>query len=264
MHISTMPSDVLHPAAYFRDSFGVRHEIKAADLNDDQVLERAKLNLLTDYDDQVQLFPRTPKDAKPHFFQKGEPSGKVYSGERDRTHDLRVRRLATALSGFSGPWKLAFGPNSSSVAQSELQLPKYSWEEEVVRAVEVRTLVRHDIFGADLTLSMSYLRPTVAIEVIHTHYPEEAAFQGMLSQSARAPYGVFFDHTRRPNTFVKVDTNEQQLIYSRWTFHIKDGTVHQGHQARPDIRTSAALQMALDGLIDDWDRFRSSRNERTT
>ncbi len=127
---------------------------------------------------------------------------------------------------------------------------------EVTRHLAADVAVRHDIYGTSIALSSSYLRPSIAIEVIHSHYPEEQAFAGMLSLSERVPYIVFFEHTRRLNKFINVDPLKDQLIFDGFTYFIKGGHVWQGLGQQPTgIRSSAALRIALEQLIDSWDAY---------
>lgn len=254
---------VLHPRAYYRDSENIIREIKAEDLGDSRVLELARLNELTDKYGQIRLYPRTPDGCAPHFYTKGDQGPRVFDSERgDPVHDARVESLRAQLASMDDSWTLCFKPTRDSI-ETELKLPGYNWDSEVTRGVDVDTVVRHDVFGAEPSLSTSRLRPAVAIEVVHTHYPDEQAFAGMLSHSARVPYAIFFDHTRRPNTFIKVDVRSQQLIYQRWTYHIHDGQVWHGREPA-SILTSAALRIALEGQIDSWDRLGRSSQVRTT
>lgn len=248
-----MPKDIEHPVAYYRDKDGILRNIEAEHLQNSQVMEVAHLNALTDEYEQMRLYPRIPEGVRPHFYTKVKKSIRVFIGEKDPTHDARVSKLVNSLCGIEVPWTLNYCESKDHLVPS-LKLPPFSWGAEVTRHVHPEVVVRHDVFGADLSLASSYLRPQIAIEVIHKHYPEEVAFEGMLSLSRTIPYIVFFDHTRRRDKFIRIDSKKNQLIYDANTYSIRNGEVLMGH-GRTGITTSAGLKIAFEKLLDRWDSY---------
>lgn len=244
-----MTSELKHEFAYYRDADGRQQKVPAYDLKKADVLALSRSQFLTDEDEQFRLVPRASDARTHHFYIKGSQGPRVFKGERSVEHDGRVKHLLSRLNEIGDEWQLRYKPSTDS-HDVELVLPAYMWGKEVVRSVEAATAVRHDILGTKLSLATSYLRPTLVIEVIHTHYPEEEAFAGMLSQSARGPYRVVFDHTARSNYFLQTEHEGRFLAYGRYTWHIKDGAVWQGGKpAYPTITTSRELRDKLERFL---------------
>lgn len=106
---------------------------------------------------------------------------------------------------------------------------------------------------------MSVNRPWIAIEVINTHYPEEAAFSAMLAASRNYPLVVLFDFTAQWNTFVKVEKYDKRLRIRPWTFYIKEGAVWQGGSPT-SINSSAEFKIELERMLSAWDEKRKRQN----
>jgi hypothetical protein len=134
-------------------------------------------------------------------------------------------------------------------------LPPYIWDKEVHRICAPKTIVRHDLFGQSPAVAMSIRRPWIAVETIHTHFPEEPAFAAMLELSSRTPARFFFDLVSHP-THLWVDAKKGVFVFSNWVFHIFDGKVWQGDIAR-NILTSLDLKAAVKQMDDDFERWRS-------
>lgn len=246
--------EVEHKYAIYIDANGARQIIFAKDLSNPNTLEVARLNDLYDSSEQIRLSARAPDGIIPHFYEIGTNSGarKVYTGEVDPTHNARVVQLATALSDLDTVSLVLKDLDKSGGAIKELfKLPGYKWAPEVHRILKADAIVRHDVFGQSLELGMSIHRPWIAIEVIHTHYPEEEAFAALLETSKNVPLIVLFDLTAKPNSFIRVNKDTETLQIRPWTFYIREGAVWKGEE-RTKINTSARLKIDVDSLLDWW------------
>jgi len=142
-------------------------------------------------------------------------------------------------------------------------LSDYRWGGEITRIMDEGTIVRHDIFGASSALSMSVRQPSIAIEVVKTHYPEEAAFATFIERSKREPFIVFFDVIRYKekaykNTFVKIDEVLRRICYRSYTFMIREGKVYKGNSPT-EIETSARLRIEIEKMLAGWDRYHAGK-----
>jgi hypothetical protein len=253
-----MPTELEHPAAYFFDEKGVRQRILAEELSDPTKHALAAEQQLTDKSGQLDLHPRVPNDAVPHFVKTGlRGTRSIFEGEKDPTHDARVNTLLGKLER-SRRWRLGLGepvnqPNDKLVweLRDGIALPAYDWGSEVYRITAKDAIVRHDLFGQSLRLDMSTNQPWVAIEVIHTHFPEQKAFEAMLEMSERVPFYVLFDFTVMKDKFVRVEPESNAIVYREWTYLVHSGHVWKGTE-KQSIRTSAALEVHVRNLFKEW------------
>ncbi len=100
-----MSDEVEHPVAYYRNEHGKLQTIEAKDLWQPKVLEIARLNFLSDIDEQYRLHPRTSNVIRPHFYLKGPQGPRVLVGERDPTHDARVAAISLRLNDLGDDWR---------------------------------------------------------------------------------------------------------------------------------------------------------------
>jgi hypothetical protein len=253
-----MSTELEHPAAYYFDDNGIQQRILAEDLSNVTTRAFAAEQKLTDKTGQVDLHPRVPSEAVPHFVATGvRGTRSIYEGERDPTHDARVSALLGKLK-TRRTWKLALGEAVSQTGQplewkltDPIALSAYEWDDEVYRIMAKDTIVRHDLFGQALRLDMSVNQPWVAIEVVHSHFPEEKAFAAMLEMSERVPFYVLFDFTAMKDKFVRVESESDAIIFRDWTYLIHDGHVWKGGK-KQDIRTSAALKVHILEMFAGW------------
>lgn len=259
-------ADIEHPVAVYFDQQGNRVHVWASSLRDPEQLALAKGRELYDASEQVRVAPRVSKNGVPHFYEITSRARRVFSGEDDPTHNNRVKDLHDKLQELES-WALVLTTKDKATGNATheeiLKLPQYDWGKETHRILDEKAIVRHDIFGQAPDLAMSVRRPWIAIEVVHTHFPEEEAFAAFLETSKRLPLIVLFEHTARRNTFVKVDDKNNLLQISRWTYYIKDGCVWQGRE-KTSIATSARLQIELLGMLKRWDDYAKSRQDRYT
>ncbi|CAB3755453.1 hypothetical protein LMG29542_02598 [Paraburkholderia humisilvae] len=238
----------------------------ASSLRDTEQLALAKGRELYDASEQVRVAPRVSKNGVPHFYEMTSRARSVFSGEDDPTHNNRVKDLHDKLQALDS-WALVLTTKDKATGNVDhdeiLKFPQYSWGTETHRILDEKAIVRHDIFGQSPDLAMSIRRPWIAIEVVHTHFPEEEAFAAFLDISKRLPLIVLFEHTARRNVFVKIDDKNGLLQISRWTYYIKDGYVWQGHE-KTNVSTSARLQIELVGMLKRWDDYGKSKHGSTS
>ena len=252
-----MSNEIAHSQAYYRDLNGVLQVIEAESLSRPEVLQIAEMNYLTDEDEQFRLFAKPGNIKRPHFSIFCTREVNVFRGENSKDHNERVHQLNKRLNKLNGKWMISY-LNREKHETVEYRPPQYTWGTEVTRHIAKGIAVRHDIFGTSDLISSSYLRPSIAIEVIHSHYPEELAFESMLRYSEISPYWVIFEHTRRWNAFLKINDSDSKFQYTNNTYHIKEGCVWLGHD-RTNISTSAGLRIAFEGLINQWDDYHSRK-----
>ena len=251
-------ADIKHPTAAYLDEKGNRGLIRAEELLDKAVLERAKLLKLYDASEQVRVSPKFSKTGTPFFCATAIGKRSVlFAAESNPAHNHRINELLTALKSLDR-WSLALMDKPLNAKnlhapkyENVLKMPKYQWGTEIHRILAEDSIVRHDLFGQSTELEMSVLRPWVAIEVVHTHFPDEKTFSILLGTSKRMPLTVFFDFTEYPDSFVKVDTTQKILQYRPWTYFIRDGRVWKGRNATT-ISTSARLQIEVKAMTKEW------------
>jgi hypothetical protein len=247
--------DVEHRIAVYWDALGKRLIIHFEDLADDATFANAKLLELYDESEQVRVFPRdrTRRDGRRHFYSESSGRRALDRGENNPEHDERVFELAQALHTFGDGWRLAYQALAGAEPETIFgPLPAYTWGAEVTRILTADNSLRHDIYG-DWGIRMSVRRPSIAIEVVNTHYPEEATFSALLAKSAEVPLVVLFDFTRfvRGRVLV-VDEASQSIVFRSYAFSIFEGCVWLGKTPRKDITTSQHLEVAVKKRYEGW------------
>lgn len=259
-----MPPSQLVPltydAAYYWDETGKRQCILAESLGSLQERTRAVENELFDADGITRLCLVDATTRRKHFsLPKGSSGPRIVSTERTQEHDKRVHWLERDLQTFKSTWTLLLDAGAPDNVR-RYRLPPYAWGREVTRTLNAGFALRHDVYGARLSLQTSPLVPSVAIEVIDTHYPDEEAFAAMLHQSATSPHLVLFENLRRRGSFVKAQVKEKTLYSSKWSFVVRDGAVwHRGQLT--GITTAAAFQLSFNELLNRWDAHRAKTED---
>lgn len=247
-------SDVEHRIAVYWDAAGLRQTIHFEELENDIRFADAKLLELFDESEQVRVYPRDRAQGRRHFYSESTGPRAFDRGETNPAHDARVQGILESLLRLGDGWRLAYQRLASSTLDTVFgPMPAYFWDAEVTRILNRRALVRHDIYG-DWGIRMSARRPAIAIEVVHSHFPEEATFEALLARSAEVPLVVLFDFTMvKKNQLVVVNEESQVVALRSYTFSITDGSVWQGDTRRDDIRTSAHLGVVAGKLYSGWD-----------
>lgn len=193
-----------------------------------------------------------------HFRAPGESVDRAIDrGENNPDHDNRIDNLLKELNSRQ-TWKVE---TSGYVARKLVQrilfdlAATYQWGEEVFRIVSSEAAVRHDLFGqARELLDMSQQLPWIAIEVINTHYPEEKTFTGLRDLSRSLPLLVAFDFTKRPDHFLKVDSQSGTITTKLYMlrgeiFHLADKLDIQSSNALATFVTSELRRLEK---TDEW------------
>lgn len=248
-------ADLKYDRAVYRDqSSGKLKTIRAEDLSNSSILNIAKMNTLYDLSEQTELVARAGSTNAHHFAGKATEGRRMIEGEKNPTHDERVKELVSTLQG-SANWTLGClgkgSANTSASFTSNFNLFNYRWGEEINQIMDQNTIVRHDVFGASDSLSMSIRQPAIAIEVINTHYPDEAAFNSFIQKSLREPFIVLFDVTEfkgksLKNKFLKLDPDTGRISYRNTTYWIQKGAVYKGINPQEKINTYALLKIEMD------------------
>ncbi len=251
-------ADIEHPTAVYLDkATNERCVISAESLRDPKVLAHVRALALLDASEQVSVAPRFSSKGTPHFYATSTGTRRVYGGERDAAHDKRTRELVDSLQPLE-KWSIALkirkqlSTEPREVAyEQELHLPKYQWGFEIHRILSETTIVRHDIFGQANELSMSRTRPWVAIEVINTHFPEEAAYSAFIETSRAVPLIVLFDFVEFQNRFVSVEQANARLVYRPWTYLIKEGCLWKGAN-RLGLKNADEFEADAEKMLRRW------------
>jgi hypothetical protein len=236
-----------HDTAYYRNTDFKQAQIDANELVSDQRYAFAQATYLTDRDESIRLHPRRPDGKRPHFYAKSEHKRSEFRGENNPAHNLRVERVLERLSRLEAGWKLVFEDYDAPPEVLYDCMPKYTWDKEVTRILTDSTAVRHDIYGEHLQLRTSDIRPSVAVEVVHSHYPDDASFSAMLEETQRLPKLILFDHTFKDNKFVRVES-PSKVIVRYFSFWMKEGKVYHGNKGGK-ITNARELRLALEQRV---------------
>lgn len=200
--------ELQNPIAVYFDACGGRREIRASELGDKKVLDRA---LELAHDNQLYHWSGSghlgvnrgvPDQIRAHFVLKNGRAVPVYVRERSQEHDKVAQYLIMSLRSPplpEGYWKW-------TNANGEVcHLRGYEWELEVIRTIAPGVCARHDIFGHVKTFYTSPFCPVIKIEVIDFHYPEAQVFDALMALTAIIPMVVMF-------TFVTDDDDPSQVF----------------------------------------------------
>ena len=254
---------LLHQVAIYYDDKGTRQTIRAEDLGDPITFEHAKNLELYDRSGQVRVYPRDIEDKILHFaVGPSRDAIQIDCEESNPAHDNRVCSLLNVLKKRA-QWKVVMQAyvGGGQVSHDLFDLrPQYNWGKEVHRIVGSESIVRHDLFGQAYELDMSIRYPWIAIEVINTHYPEEATFAALIDLSRKLPLVVAFDHVGRPDHFLRIDPltgiiNTRLYMYRGAIWYLDEPVV---------ITSSAGLEMFVKAEIrkleekDEWKARKSA------
>jgi len=246
-------ADVEHIIAVYWDVNGVRRTIHFEELADDDTFADAKGFELYDESEQVRVFPRDRSVGRRHFFSESVVQRRFDRGENDPAHNARVDSILGALEKLDDGWSLAYQSVAATPPVTQFgPLPRYVWGAEVTRILNQDTSVRHDVFG-DWGIRMSTRLPSIAIEVVNSHFPAEQTFAALVKKSLETPLVVLFDFTWvSRNKILVVDEKSQKLIFRSYTFSIYDGTLWEGDVPCPGINTADRFEVAARRRYDGW------------
>lgn len=254
--------ELLHQIAIYFDKNFNRKVLRAIDLVKADVMEIARSQDLYDESEQQKLTPRTGAGITSHFVKIPTENSQydfLIRNENNSAHDVRVARHFKALLQLK---HFSLVIKYPGVSEEPLKIfpgmPQYIWETEVQRFCEGNIIVRNDICGNYPSPSMSIRRPTIAIEVINTHYPEDRAFAAMLKESKEKPAIILFDLVQGGYSFVLVDPGNMRIEVRPWAYYIWNGAVFRGTEITR-VSTPAELKTQLEAQVRAFDRKRAKR-----
>ena len=196
------------------------YPIKLAGLNISQKIKIRELELY-DECEEYRIYPRF-NEKTPHFFCNS--SVRYYDNNRkDKSpkHDVRVNELVKQLNRLKHikVGYYTFDDDQNKYFETLVSLKDYTWEAEINRIINSTCRVQHDVFGANLSLSMSTRKPLVAIEVIKTHFFEKRTFENLLKLARDIPLLVILDFTIKKNYYCQVVEDESRLRISHYIYN---------------------------------------------
>ncbi len=225
---------VKHPVAIYLRSKGGDVEIKQEDLEQDF----AKFTLAQEGSDVKRLYDKKTKqplsvrgefggmgDVIPHFYDRVE--GVPRDGQRreflnrdasSTAHGNRIDDLVRVLNGLQR-CELVIEPFHQP-RETLAELIDYHWSTEAARSITSTASVRHDVFGQANSNWMTVGQPTVAIEVIDSHWPEEQSLAAMIEHSVHTPALIIFDLIG--SRLCRLDEKEETLLA---LFYIQNGEI---------------------------------------
>ncbi|HEY2395810.1 MAG TPA: hypothetical protein VGH81_07540 [Rudaea sp.] len=226
-----MVDDLEHPMAVYFEN-GVQHQIFADDLQKADVYRKARESVLFVPSGEAKLMVRAKEgEVRPHFYlAQADKKLKrtAYSFEYDDAHNRRVDQLLNQLKPEENKtWQVGY-KKSNQQFECLFRLENYNWSKETHRIMSSRGTIRHDLFGQSRQNAMSVLQPTVAIEVINTHWPEQNALEDMLAFSEITPSIVLFDTVDPHNTVLRIRPREREI---QAIFYIQDGIIMKDGRA---------------------------------
>jgi hypothetical protein len=209
--------------AVYRDENGEVQKLYPKDLNGLSISQKIKIRELELYDEfeEYRLYPRFIEKS-PHFFCKS--SVRHYDNNRkdkSKKHDKRVCDLVDQLNSLDNisVGYYTFDEDRNKYFETLVSLKNYTWGAEVSRIIDSKHRVLHDVFGANLSLSMSTRKPLIAIEVVKTHFLEKRTFDGLLKLSKEIPLLVILDFTIKKNYYCQVIENENRLRIAHYIYN---------------------------------------------
>jgi hypothetical protein len=208
--------------AIYRDSNNDIKEIYPDDLKNLSISEKINIKKLElyDEDEEYRIFPRF-NEQTPHFYCRSKTIRTIDKNRLDKSkkHDDRIDDLINDLKSVN-TFKIGYYTFDKNLEEKYfetlLSIKDYSWDKEVHRIISSDSRVIHDIFGAELSLSMSQKKPNIAIEVVKTHFPEKNTFEKLLKLSEEFPLLIIFDFTIKKNYYFQVKSDENLIRISHY------------------------------------------------
>ncbi|MCU1795022.1 hypothetical protein [Pectobacterium polaris] len=241
-----MSNTLKYNRAYFNEGTEIK-EILAADLDKESVYLSAKSKILFDKTGYTLLRPRYCENKAHHFYSPNPSDGRtVLYCEKNELHNNRINFL---LKKITSGQKFTIGnsifKDKKIVGFSPLAvIDNYQWDTEIHRICNNKLTIRHDLFGQAKSLAMSIHRPWVAIEVINTHFPDEAAFSAMIELSKQVPFLVMFDFIteKAESYFINIDVGKGRITP---VFYIYEGHVWYGDSINHNIESAEILKRKI-------------------
>jgi hypothetical protein len=215
--------------AVYRDENCQEQKLYPKELAGLNITQKIKIRELELYDEseEYRIYPRF-NEKSPHFFCKS-PVRDFDRNRKDKStkHDERVNDLVEQLNRLShiNIGYYTFDDDKNKFFETLVSLQDYTWGSEISRIIDSKYRVQHDVFGANLSLSMSTRKPFVAIEVVKSHFFEERTFDSLLKLTSEIPIIVILDFTIKKNYYCQVVEDQNRL---RISHYIYNGSVWNG------------------------------------
>ncbi len=212
--------------AVYLDQDDELQKLYPEDLRDLSISQKIKVRELELYDEseEYRLYPRF-NEKSPHFYCKS-PVRTFDKNTKDKSkkHDERIKELFEQLNSQKkvNVGYYTFDDDGNKYFETLVSINNYTWGSEVSRIIDSTYRVQHDLFGANLSLSMSIRKPLIALEVVKTHFLEKRTFDCLLKLSKEIPLIVILDFTIKKNYHCQVIEDENKL---RITHYIYNGSV---------------------------------------
>lgn len=231
--------------AIYDDINGEEQKIYPNDLHDLTKLAFARDQELFDETKQIRLYPRYRKDS-PHFYSLQNVQRNIINrGENSVEHKNRIDDLIDKLNNNPKIFKIGYYTFSNDSDDGKRQFNElastknYTWGKEITRFISENSICRHDIYGQQEILSQSSIHPSIAIEVIDSHYPDSKVINEWLELTKIIPLIITFDLVKKKNYYLQIKDNDYKVEEERNTirmvYYIFDGSVWKGSVRRTDI-----------------------------
>lgn len=204
---------------------------------------------LWDIDREYRLLIRSGP-GRPHFYSLTKRLRFPRSrGETSKRHADRVKKLLEQLQSQHYLFGYRTFENGTPIFNPLFNSKNYAWAKEVTRTLSGEIQWRHDLFGAEATHRHTERYPWIAIEVIDSHFPDEAVLETWLELSSRFPYFVVFDFVERRNYYLEVDQTKQQV---RVVYFIYDGSMWRSGAQWNKCTATFFKEKVRSEILRDW------------
>ena len=215
--------------AVYRDKKDEKVRLYPKELSGLNISQKINIRELELYDEfeEYRIYPRF-NEKSPHFFCKSSVRDcDKNRKDKSQKHDKRVDDLVKKLNRLDhiNIGYYTFDDENKKFFETLVSLKDYTWGSEISRIIDSTYRVQHDVFGANLSLSMSTRKPFIAIEVVKTHFPEKRTFEGLLKLTKDIPLLIILDFTIKSNYYCQVIEDENRL---RISHYIYNGAVWNG------------------------------------
>lgn len=142
-------------------------------------------------------------------------------------------------------------PNDEPITVLKTREERYRWRTEALRFISDGPAVQHDLYGHAIDPGMSVHKPSIAIEVVHSHAPSLWSFEEMLKMSEANNVLILFDFlSQNHRDFDLVELINEKIIRIRASTYIAGGKLFlRGveHSVTLDVERAQALEQ-----LDSW------------